>query len=332
MKAIVCYCSELLVAWIRCLSIVGSRGAKLHLNLGQTRASFIRDMVPLLLGAVFVGRPNVVVSLHGSLFMQWSPRSLNARVFVWMLKRAGVVTVLGERQRSHLSGLGLAGESLCILPNTCGVPPLAAGALQGKLQSRQVRVQILHLSTLYDTKGYPQFLESLRDLTLPADIHLDVVLCGKVAVGEHSKRFPSAAAAAHWIEEQINFLNQRSAVNVRWIKGAAGEDKNRLFRDTHIFVLPTEYPVEAQPIVLIEAMATGCAIVTTRVGEIESILDSDTASFLPDTRPSTIRAELARLIANHERRARLAETAWRKYVATLSVDAHIDRWEFILTR
>jgi len=331
-SAIVRYLAALLVAWVRSLAMVGTSGARLHLNLGQTRASFIRDIVPLVTGRLFLGRRNVAVSLHGSLFMRWSAGSLNSRVFVWMLKRAGVVTVLGERQRAHLQRLGVATDALHILPNTCGVPPLSADALRDKLQGRQRRVQILHLSTLYDTKGYPQLLEALDDLTPPADVQLDVILCGKVVVGDHSSRFPSVAAAARWIEERIDSINRNPALNVRWIKGAAGEEKNRLFNETHLFVLPTEYPVEAQPIVLIEAMASGCAIVTTRVGEIESILDSDTASFLTDTKPATIRSELGRLIADPVARAGLAGAAWRKYVATLAVDAHIDRWEHIFRR
>ena len=43
----------------------------------------------------------------------------------------------------------------------------------------------------------------------------------------------------------------------------AGADKQRLLRESDIFVLPTTHPTEGQPISILEAMGNGLAVVTT---------------------------------------------------------------------
>jgi glycosyltransferase involved in cell wall biosynthesis len=63
-------------------------------------------------------------------------------------------------------------------------------------------------------------------------------------------------------------MNQSGRIQLEWIRGARGAEKQALFEQAQIFVLPTQYPVEAQPLAVLEAMAHGCAIVTTDVGEL----------------------------------------------------------------
>jgi glycosyltransferase involved in cell wall biosynthesis len=328
------YLLGVLKAWIRACRLLGARGGWLGVNLGQTRAAFLRDAIPLLLGRTGLGRARVILSLHGSLFMQWTNRSLETRVFRFLLKNAGLVTVLGEQQRARLIALGLPADRVVIVTNSCDLEPASADAVAAKhppaAEPRRT-VHCLYLSSLIDTKGFPEYLEALHRLSALAGPPVEAVLCGRLVTSEFSSRFHDTAATAAWIENRITEINQSERVRVRWVKGAAGADKAALFREAEMFVLPTRYAVEAQPLVLLEAMASGCAIITTQAGEIPTILDDHSAMFLPAVSTDALAMALQTLVADAAARARLARAAHARFMERYQLERHLDQWETFLT-
>lgn len=327
------YGMALLLAWLRSLRLLWARGACLHLNMGQTRFALLRDSVPLLCGAVGLRRSHIVISLHGSLFMQWPDESLQAGIFRFLLQRAGLITVSGNRQRARLLALGLPEAAVISFPNTCDLPPITAPAMAAKHAGTPNRsVRLLYLSSLIDTKGFPEYLEALGLLASGPGPSIEATLCGQVVPSEFSVRFVGGAGAKEWIEGQLAALNASDRVRVRWLPGVVGEAKARLQHETDIFVLPTYYPVESQPLVLLEAMAAGSAIVTTGVGEIESILDERCAIFLPKVDAPTLAGVLARLIDHPSERARLANASWEQFLGRFQPARHLDRWERIFSQ
>lgn len=327
------YFLNVLGSWLRAMRLLGARGAWLWLGLGQTRVAFLRDAIPLILGRLGLGRSRLIISLNGSVFMLWEPDSIDARLFRLLLSQAGLVTVVGERQQARLIELGVPRERVRVVVNTCVLDPALPSAVVAKHPvagdvNRVVRC--LHLSSLIDTKGFPEYLEALRRISVSSGPRIEAVLCGRLVGSEFSERFRDAAAAEKWIEEQIGEINRSPGVRVQWIKGAAGADKATLFREAEIFVLPTRYAVEAQPLVLLEAMAAGCAIVTTRAGEIPTILDHETAVFLETTGCEAIVDELQKLAADAGARSRLARAAHARFVVRYRLERHLDTWERLL--
>lgn len=318
-------------AWLRSLRLFFARGSWLCLNLPQTRTGMLRDAVTLLVARAGLGRSRIAVSLHGSLFMHWPERAFETRLFARVLAQAGTVTVLGERQRARLLQLGVADGSVRVVVNSCELAPLGSAALAEKLASRDGPVRILYLSSLIDTKGYPEFLEALKLLSGSGGGRIEAVLCGKLFNAEQSERFSSSAEAGAWIERTLLEINRRARVSVRWVKGAVGEEKRRLFHEADIFVFPTRYAVEAQPLVLLEAMASGCAIVTTAIGEIPTILDETCASILPAEANSQVVARaLEQLIESPMLRRGLARNAHQRFLDRYQIERHIDVWERLL--
>jgi glycosyltransferase involved in cell wall biosynthesis len=278
-----------------------------------------------------MGRRRIVLSLHGSLFMHWPDHSLEARLFVWLLAQAGTVTVLGEKQRERLLQMGATTEKVRVVVNSCELEPLDSEALAAKVNRGNASdLHLLYLSSLIDTKGYPEFLEALRALARSRGRRIEAVLCGRLLNAEQNERFSSSVEAEAWIEQILTEINRSERVSVRWVKGAMGEERRRLFHEADVFVLPTHYAVEAQPLVLLEAMASGCAIVTTQVGEIPTILDERSACLLRD--PSV--AELARVLDNlcdsPGERERIARQAHQRFLDRYRIERHIDAWEEIL--
>ncbi|MDE3153501.1 MAG: glycosyltransferase family 4 protein [Acidobacteriota bacterium] len=101
--------------------------------------------------------------------------------------------------------------------------------------------------------------------------------------------------ASHQLEDRVIFTGPR-------------QDTARLLRAADIFVQPSHF--EAFGISVIEAMATGLAVVASRVGGMRDYLsDEDNALFAPPEDPAGLAAPLRRLIDDAGLRGRLAAAA-----------------------
>ncbi|GIV76374.1 MAG: hypothetical protein KatS3mg050_0768 [Litorilinea sp.] len=210
--------------------------------------------------------------------------------------------------------------------------PISAEACRRKQAlAAEEPLRILFLSNLLESKGYPEFLAALALLGQRTPRPVEAVLCGQVVLSAEDGRFRSVAEASRWIEARLAAINGHGRCQVRWIQGAYGREKEALFHQSHVFVLPTRYPVEAQPLVLLEALASGCAIITTRQGEIPSTLSPETAILLAEATPDALADALVRLAQDDATRLRLALAGLELFRARFSLDRHLDRWEELLT-
>jgi glycosyltransferase involved in cell wall biosynthesis len=96
-----------------------------------------------------------------------------------------------------------------------------------------------------------------------------------------------------------------------------GDDKLKLYRDNGIFLFPSYN--ENFPLVVLEAAASGRAIVTTRVGALpEFFADGESVVFVEPGNAGQIAAAVQSLIEDGERRLRLGEGARRVFLERLS--------------
>ena len=265
--------------------------------------------------------------------MRWAKDSPDVRAFMFLLRNAGVVVVPGESQKRRLLDLGIPEDRVRVVVNSCDAEVLTTEAVRTKHTSDPHKtrpVRLLFLSSLIDTKGYPEYLEAVRRLSAWGGPMIDAVICGRAAPSEFSQRFGDPADAEKWITEQVAAINCGPRSRARWVRGAAGAEKATLFRDADVFVLPTRYPVESQPVALLEAMASGCAIVTTRAGEIPTILDERSAIFLESVSTDAVVASLQILSLSAARRLEIASAAHGRYSENYRLERHIDAWEAIL--
>jgi glycosyltransferase involved in cell wall biosynthesis len=324
------YVLRLIVSWLQAMRILRHTAPLVYVTFGQTVNGLLRDGVPFVVVRLLRPGGAGFVAIHGSRFLEWQEHSQEARLFRMIARLATSVTVLGEGHRSKLMSLRVPAAKIAVVPNTCEVEPVVAAVARRKHGTVDT-VKILHLSSLIASKGYPVFLEALQLLAEERGPAVEAVLCGTVLISEYND-FPSEAAARVWIEERVARINRSARISVRWIKGAVGAEKERLFAESHIFVLPTTYPVEAQPLVLLEAMATGCAIVSSAVGEIATILSEREATLLPSVDAVAVASAMRDLIDSPERRLELAEAARRRFETEFSLKRHVDAWVQLLAR
>lgn len=317
-------------AWGRSLSLLTARLAWLHLSMGQTRMAFVRDSIPLLIARLSMSRERIILALNGSPFMRWESDSIDAKIFILLIRQSGRIIVVGEQQRRRLIDLGISPERVLVITNTAVLEAVRVPLPRQFYLNEPMR--LLHLSSLIDTKGFTDYLEALALLGATPGLQIDAVLCGKVVVSEFAERFHDESSATEWIEHRMSEINQSSRVRVRWIRGANGVEKTRLYEEADIFVLPTRYAVEAQPLVLLEAMSVGCAIITTRIGEIETILDEDSARFVESGSIEALAATMADLVEDSDSRQAMSMAAAERFHSRYALEKHLDAWESLLNR
>lgn len=117
-------------------------------------------------------------------------------------------------------------------------------------------VRIIYLSNLMKEKGILVLLESLRMLE-ENGVSYEAKIAGNIDANHEEE-----------IKSQLASLKNTSYVGV-----VNGEEKKAFLDWGNTFVLPTFYQMEGQPISLIEAMATGNVLVTTRHAGIPDIVN-----------------------------------------------------------
>lgn len=106
-----------------------------------------------------------------------------------------------------------------------------------------------------------------------------------------------------------------------WVKG---RDKDRLLQESSIFLFPSYN--EGMPVVLLEAMAYGLAIVTTNVGGIPDLIDHGVNGYLCEPGDiSDITKRVIELLENDVIRVKFGIAAREKAMAYYGLKTHAEK-------
>jgi len=133
-------------------------------------------------------------------------------------------------------------------------------------------VNILYLSNLIESKGYLDLLDSILLLKKNEKINkYHFHFAGGFLLNAHQdKSFTSIKEAKQLFFSTVEKNKLANYITYHGI--VEGEIKEELLVKADIFILPTYYNIEAQPLTIIEAMAYGCAIYSTKYRGIPEML------------------------------------------------------------
>jgi glycosyltransferase involved in cell wall biosynthesis len=249
----------------------------LYFTPSQGGAAVYRDLL-LARTARLLGVP-LVAHIHGCGWLdRWRRGGMQARVMNHVLAACDEIICLGPTYAVEMSSaLGLR----CIGINN-GV---AAQRVDIKAPPNAgERIELLFLSNLIRAKGLWTAASAATDLAnRGVDVRLRCAGSWFSALDERAFRTDFDEPIRRGVIELVGFAN--------------AETKPGLFASSHFLVFPTEYPLEGQPLALIEAMAAGLVPITTEQGAIRDLLAFPRA------------AELAS--ASHRRPAEIAQTVLR---------------------
>lgn len=168
-----------------------------------------------------------------------------------------------EQRYGHVSYL--------ISGNACFVPALAARAPFEEPSD----IVLGHLSNLCAEKGF----------FLAAD------LFERLATELPQLKFKVAGPVVeHSVDERLRKLAARFPHQFTYLGAVYGKEKERFFASVDFFVFPTLYPLEAQPNVVYEAMASGNIVLATDRGCIKEMVPTWAGLVVKDPHSFTTKA------------------------------------------
>ena len=289
-------------------SLLRERDAGVYVPLSQGRWGFYRDA--LLITLTRLARRRIVIHLHGGLFADFYRQSpgLDRALIRWTLRGVDEAWVLTEAHRGIFDGL-IPRDRIAVLEN-CGDD---MGPAAGSDHREPGTMRLLYLANLFPEKGSLTLLDALDALGERArgiELHL---------VGE------AEPAIAEQVEARCLVL-RASGVEASYLGPLTGDDKLAQYQWAHAFALPSRYPPEGQPLVLLEAMSAGLAIVSTDHSGIPwTVFDGVQGLIVPPNDPRSLAEALLRLLDEPDLIGRLGGAGRERYEAVYTPKAFYGR-------
>ncbi|MCK4817331.1 glycosyltransferase family 4 protein, partial [bacterium] len=277
---------ELLAPFVDCATLLKkinrSDYSLVHLNPSLTIKSILRD--GLFLIALRVAQwKNVVVFWHG-----WK-EALEQRIkkrhfFRWLFNnvfgQVSVTLVLAPCFRESFINMGFEPSRVRVATTMFDGDIFQSPAKMNGSDCNKV----LFLSRLIKEKGVYELLKAF-ELVTPRFPKVHLVIAGDGTERPEMEKW----VAEHDLSDKVSFTG--------YIRG---KEKGQLLLNSGLFVFPTYYG-EGCPIVLLEAMGAGLAVVTTSVAAISEIVKNDVNGIiLNEATPEKIAEAMCRFLGDKD--------------------------------
>lgn len=140
-------------------------------------------------------------------------------------------------------------------------------------------LQLLYVGAIHREKGITELLRALLEMP---DLNYHLNVCGKLTDKS--------------IKNEVEQMKQLLGCKVSFLGYVTGEAKTKLFHDSDMLILPSYH--EGLPLVIMEALGSGCAIMATPVGAIPEVLQDENCLWIDVASVETIKNHLKSLTEN----------------------------------
>ncbi len=280
---------------------------------GKTSALY-RDWLIMLLCRPFYKR--VILHWHAAGLAKWleTHTSIHARALTYhFMKNVDLSIVLSRYNRADAEKL--FPQRIEVVNN--GIPDPCPGYERNLLPQRKARLaarrqllagETLPASAQADVGGDPQIVNVLYLAHCTRekgafDAMTAVALANKKLAEQQSPMYLRLTVTGSFVTQDDRAEFER-LMNTGTISGCvhyagfvSGEQKEKLLRDADIFCFPTYYPNENQPVNLIEAMAFGLPVLTTRWRSLPELFPPGYPGLVDVRSPEQIATGLIELLA-----------------------------------
>ncbi len=263
---------------------IARRDAVLYVALSGGRGQWL-DLTYLLVGKLF--RRQIYLHHHSFVYIN-SPTRLNHMLFALVRNDAHIV--LSDMMGAALTRTyGLCPDMVKVVSNAAF---FAAGEEPRPPGEDSAPLQLGFLSNITFEKGIVEFFSILRRLRqdgIPYRAHI---------------AGPCSPEARQELERQL-----RAARDVEYVGPLYGAQKDQFYRQLDVFLFPTNYVNEAEPLVIYEAMRQGVHVIACDRGSIAEMLGNGAG--LAVAREKIVESAAARLAQFSADRTALADAKRR---------------------
>ena len=233
----------------------------IYLTPGQTFFGVVKYSLFIYLSKLL--RKEIIIHVHGNhLGEEYKTLSgIKKKIFKNLLKHTSKGVVLSESLKGNMSPF-IEQKKIHVLYNFVEdhLYNIEENTVNEKL--KLLKPKIIFLSNLMQEKGVFELLDSLKIL-------------------EKSNFDYEAKVAGNIDKDSAQRINSyfKELKNTAYIGVVSGDEKRNLLSWGNVFILPTYYKMEGQPISILEAMATGNIIITTNHAGIPDIFSNKKNGF-----------------------------------------------------
>lgn len=295
---------------------------KYYATMSTSSFGFIRDY--LTIGFATLLGHRTVFHLHGGGFEDFYTNSKP-----WLqclirenLRRVDTVVVLGELLKEQFYCVGeFVKPKLVVVPNglTLGVEEPVKSV---KSLTEDVRIELLYLSSLMPSKGFFDVIQAMQVLEaeMPRRYHLN--LCGsfvdattETAVEVHDEASLIQYIQKHELEGCVTYHGQ-----------VRNEAKGQQLKQAHVFLLPTSYLWEGQPLSIIEALAFSTPVISCYHKGVPELIESEKSGlFVEPGSPALIAEAVLKMTANESSYEQMSRFAREHYEAKFKREVHLEK-------
>jgi glycosyltransferase involved in cell wall biosynthesis len=218
-----------------------------YLTPGLTVMGLLR-FVPLILFSRLLNK-RIVCHFHGSRLTSTLQHKYFGKLFSSLLNSCDALIFLSDTLRTNNKKY-LNLDKCLVSPNSLSAEWFA----QNEISKSSTSTNFLYLSNFIPEKGVFEVIKAHQALSAK---NATLFIAG---TGDESVVADIKAMIAD--DHSIVFVG---AID--------GQEKIDLYRQSHYFVFPTRYDQEAFPLVVLEAMASDCIVISTSVGAIPEVLN-----------------------------------------------------------
>ena len=275
-----------------------SKNNIIYITLGQTFFGVLKYALFIVVASAL--RKELIIHVHGNYLGKeyQSLKGFKRVLFYFLVSRFTKGIVLSNSLKHNLTPF-LEDKNIFSLPN------FAQDYLY-KEDKKFVKdeLRIFYLSNLMKEKGIFCLLNALKNLEKN-----NIIYKAKIAGNIDQK----------YSKEILNLFTELK--NAEYIGIVNGDDKKNLLEWGNVFVLPTFYKMEGQPISILEAMATTNLVVTTNHAGISDVFqDKINGYFVEKNNENSIEKILSYLAANKSELKKIAEYNKTFFLNNFTVD------------
>ena len=248
----------------------------IYMTPGQTFFGVLKYYPFILISKIF--KKETIIHVHGDyLWKEFKNlKGVKQNIFRFVLSKFNKGIVLSPKLRRNLKPF-LKDDNIYEVYNFVENNIFNKVTLTD-IQNKNIKeLNIVYLSNLIKEKGIFDLLESLL-LLKNKNISFNASIAG--AIGSSSKK-------------ELDIFFRKLKKDVKYLGVVRNDAKLKLLLNSNIFVFPTFYKMEGQPISILEAMATGNIIMTTDHAGISDIFNENkNGVFIEKNNPKDIAKKL----------------------------------------
>ncbi|AGB18536.1 glycosyltransferase family 4 protein [Thermoanaerobacterium thermosaccharolyticum] len=288
-----------------------------YITISQSKFGFLRDSIYIYISKLLSKK--VILHLHGAYFRKLydSESDFFKNVVKKSCNISDDIIVLSSKFKYIFEGI-VNESKIKVVSNGIPINYISDNEFIDALRSKQNRdsIRVLYLSNLIKSKGYFDLIQSISYLS--KKINIEFIFAGAWSNDKEKN-------------DVMQFIIDNKLETLIEFKGVVKDkEKKDLLLNSDLFILPTYYPNEGQPISIIEAMAAGLPIISTDTGCItDMVIDGYNGFIVEKQKPEEIAEKIMILANKKELLLNMSNNSRKLYLKNNTSDAFIDGLESI---